>query len=65
MLSCAMPVPESATAMRTPDGVLAELYVQHSFPVGHGTHRLDGIHDQVSKDQLQLNSVAHDGREDR
>ena len=36
-------------------------YVQHSFPVGHGTHRLDGIHDQVSKDQLQLNSVAHDG----
>src|SRR5262245_29637632 len=35
------------------------LYTQHSFPVGHGTHRLDGIHDQVSEDQLQLDSVAH------
>ena len=35
-------------------------YMQHSFPVGYGTHRLDGIHDQVAKDQLQLDSVAHD-----
>src|SRR4029434_9225047 len=34
------------------------VYVQHSFAVGHGTHRLDGIHDQVSEDQLQLDSVA-------
>jgi hypothetical protein len=34
-------------------------YMQHAFPVGHGTHRLDSIHDQVPKDQLQLDSVAH------
>ena len=36
------------------------LYVQNSFPIGHGTHRLDSIHDQVSEDQLQLDSVAQD-----
>src|SRR5262249_6478254 len=37
------------------------LYMQHSLPVGHGTHCLNGIHDQVSEDQLQLNSVAYHG----
>src|SRR5262245_10466471 len=34
-------------------------YVQLACPVGHGTHRLDGIYDQVTEDQLQLDSVAH------
>jgi hypothetical protein len=33
-------------------------YVQHSFPVDQGTHRLDSIHDQVSEHQLQLDPVA-------
>ena len=37
--------------------------MQYPFPVCDGTHRFDGIHDQIPKDQLQLDSIAQDARQ--
>ena len=60
MLSGSMPVPESPTAIRTPDGLVFGSYIQHPSPIRDGTHRFDSIHDQIPKDQLQLDTMAED-----
>jgi hypothetical protein len=53
-----MPVPESATAIRTPDGIASDLICNTRPQSVTELIAFNGIQDQIPEDQLQLDSMA-------
>ena len=61
MISGAIPGPESSTAISTAAGPVAlRSHAQHPRFVRARAHRLNGVHDQIQDDLLQLDPVPHD-----